>query len=100
MASQNATPRVVLRVASQREPARARAQALEGRLRSQGIEVTRSDEQLPDLRANNVTFFYAEDRPSADRISVDVTDVKPTQRQFSIDDKLPRPGTIEVTIVQ
>ena len=94
-----ARPRVVLRVA-RKKSARSTAAALQRSLRAQGLEVVKANNAPPSLKANQVIYYYAEDRSSAERIAGGVSSTPPIQKQFSEDNSLPRPGTIEVAIVQ
>ena len=96
----DASPRVVVRFARDRPRARDRAAKLEQNLRAQGLDVVKSADAAARLRSNSVVYFYAEHRPSAERIAANVATSPPVQRQFSVNDLLPRPGTIEIAIVK
>jgi predicted nucleic acid-binding Zn-ribbon protein len=94
------TPRVILRVARNRAAAREKATTLEQALQAQGLVVTKASGPPLKVRSNSVIYYYAEDRSSAERIAAGVPSSTIVQRQFSEDDSLPRPGTIEVAIMQ
>ena len=96
----DASPRIVLRIAQASEAAKTRAAALERSLRARGLDVVKSSEQPLSLPTNKVVYYYKEDRASAERIANGVAAPGPVQQQFSEDGSLPRPGTIEVAIVQ
>ena len=97
---QDAIPRVVLRFARDRDSARKRAAALQKTLTDQGLYVVKSAAVPARSAADKVVYFYAEDLPNAERVAAGVKVAAPVQGQFSVDDSLPRPGTIEVTIVR
>jgi chromosome segregation ATPase len=92
------TPRVILRFAHNRDSARTRAATLERSLRAQGLDVVKSGDSPASSRANEVMYFYNEDRPSAERIAAGLAEAALIQRPFADDGSLPRPGTIEVAI--
>ncbi|MER9232164.1 hypothetical protein NKI56_08680 [Mesorhizobium sp. M0622] len=92
------TPRVILRFARNRDSARTRAATLERSLRAQGLDVVKSGNSPTSSRANEVMYFYNEDRPSAERIAAGLVEATLIQRAFADDGSLPRPGTIEVAI--
>ncbi|TIX45019.1 MAG: hypothetical protein E5V36_07760 [Mesorhizobium sp.] len=92
------TPRVILRFARNRDSARTRAATLERSLRAQGLDVVKSGNSPTSSRANEVMYFYNEDRPSAERIAAGLVEAALIQRAFADDGSLPRPGTIEVAI--
>src|SRR6202048_5292439 len=92
------TPRVILRFAHNRDSARTRAATLERSLRAQGLDVVKSGDSPASSRANEVMYFYNEDRPSAERIAAGLAEAALIQRPLADDGSLPRPGTIEVAI--
>jgi hypothetical protein len=94
------TPHVILRYAPGEETARARAASLEQDFRKDGLDFVKSETVPTGTQDNVVIYYYAEDRPQAERIATDAETGSPVQHRFSEDESLPRPGTIEVTIVR
>ena len=97
---QSPSQRVVVRFARDSQSARKRAATLERDLQARGLYVVKSAAAPARLQADRIVYYYTEDRASAESIAADVDIAKPVKGQFSVDDSLPRPGTIEVTIVK
>ncbi len=88
--------RVVLRYSRDSAAARMRAANLAETLRAQGFGV--ADPTAAPAAASSVTFFYAEDRSSAERVASDLAVPRPVQRRVPVTEAQPRPGTIEVMV--
>lgn len=90
---------VVLRYARGSEPARQRAEGLGFALKGQGLDVADPVENPTAATLNSVTFFYKRDAGNAKRIAGILAAAEPIQGRLPAGGSVPRPGTIEVTII-
>ncbi len=94
-----ASVRVTIRYASGNPAAHQRAIELERGLSEQGLEVSDFVASTEQATANAVSYFYAEDRLSAEIAAHGLgPEWRLVQRRIGRREPLPRPGALELTV--